>query len=141
MTKIKTYTALTKEINKRTSIAIENVAKIVCNKLMECIDEQYYKDPEFYPNVYQRTEAFLNSAIYDMLGNNKAQIGVDTDSMRYKNGFPAEQVVKYAAQSMHGSSRYQTSTEDFWSAFIDWCDNNIINLLKTELIKQGLNVE
>ena len=56
MAQVKTYSALVKEINKRVTIAIQNVAKITCDKLKECIDEQYYQDPSFYPNIYQRTE-------------------------------------------------------------------------------------
>lgn len=141
MTQVKTYSALVKEINKRVTIAIQNVAKIVCDKLKECIDEQYYQDPEFYPNIYQRTEAFLNSSAYEMLGKNSARVGIDTSSMHYSNGFSATKVVEYAKQSMHGSPLYQTSTEDFWSVFIEWADVNVPILLRSELKRQGLTVK
>lgn len=77
MTTIKTYSALTNELNKRVTLSIQNVSEIVCDKLRECINEQYYNDPEFYPNIYRRTEAFLNSAAYEMLGKDSAKVGID----------------------------------------------------------------
>lgn len=140
MAQVRTYTALVNEINKRITIAIQNVAKIVCDKLKECIDEQYYQDPEFYPNIYQRTEAFLNSSAYEMLGKNSARIGIDVSSMHYSNGFSAIKVVEYAKQSMHGSPLYQTNTEDFWTVFIEWADENVPILLRLELKRQGFSV-
>lgn len=138
---ITSYAQLEKELNKHINIAIENVAKIVCNKLMDCIDKQYYNDPGFYPNVYKRTETFLQSATYEMLGSNSAQIGIDSDSMYYKTGFPGRTVVELASKSMHGSERYQTNTESFWDVFEEWCNDNIFKLLKNELRNQGLNVK
>lgn len=140
MAQVKTYSALVNMINSKVSIAVKNVAEQVCEKLRECIDEQYYNDPGFYPNIYQRTEAFLNSAAYEMLGGNSARIGIDTSSMHYKKGFSAEKVVEYASQSMHGSPLYQTDTEPFWDVFIEWADANIPLLLKNELKRQGLNI-
>lgn len=141
MTQARTYQVLVNEMNKRVTIAVQNTAKIVCDKLKECIDEQYYQDPGFYPNIYQRTEAFLNSAVYEMLNSNSAKVGIDTSTMHYKNGFSANQVVEWASQSMHGSPLYQTSTEDFWSVFIEWADVNVPILLRSELKRQGLTVK
>ncbi len=141
MTQVKTYSALVNELNKRVTVSVQNVAKIVCDKLRECVYKQYYQDPGFYPNVYKRTEAFLNSATYEMLGKGTARVGIDTTGMHYKNGFSARQVVEYAKESMHGAPIYQTDTEDFWSVFIEWADENVPKLLKSELMKNGLNVK
>ena len=99
MTQVRTYSALVNEINKRVEKAIKIVSEEVCKKLHECINEQYYNDPGFYPNVYQRTEAFLNSAAYEMLGGNSARVGIDISSMHYKNGFSARQVVVRAVST------------------------------------------
>lgn len=141
MPQIKSYSILIDEFNKHITIAVDNVAKVICDKLRESINEQYYQDPSFYPNVYQRTEQFLRSAVYNMLNSNSAVIGIDTTTMRYKNGFSAQQVVEYAAQSMHGSPLYQTDTENFWDTFIEWCDKNVVKLLKFELKKQGIDIK
>lgn len=136
----KTYSALILELDKRVSIAIENVEKIICNKLKDYIEEQYYNDPEFYPNIYERTYTFLKSATYEMMGNT-ATIGIDNSSMHYKNNFSGVQVVEWASQSMHGAEYYQTSTEPFWDTFIQWADKNVVQLLKSELENQGIAVK
>lgn len=141
MATVKTYTALVNELNNRVTLSVQNVAKIVCDKLWECIDEQYYNDPGFYPNIYKRTETFLNSVTYEMLEKNSARVGIDIAGMHYKNGFSARQVVDWAKESMHGAPMYQTDTEDFWSVFIEWADENVPKLLKSELKKNGLNVK
>lgn len=141
MVSVKTYSALVKEFDKRASVAVENVAKVVCDKLRECINEQYYNDPDFYPNIYKRTYAFLESAMYEMMGMNTAIVGVNSSSMHYKNGFSGAQVVEWASQSMHGAEYYQTSTEPFWDTFIQWADKNVVQLLKSELKKQGFTIK
>ena len=136
----KQYTVLVKELNKRVNDAVESVADIVCTKLRECIDEQYYNDPGFYPNIYERTEQFLNSAVANMIGNGTAEIKVDTSKMHYKNGFSADDVVEMAMQSMHGSPLYKTDTTPAWDVFIEWAGENIISLLKKELNGRGIKV-
>ena len=125
MAQVRTYSALVNEINKRVEKAIKIVAEDVGEKLHEGINEQQYNDPGFYPNVYQRTRALLKSAGYEMLGGSSARVGIDTSSMHYKNGFSARQVVDWAKESMHSSPLYQTDTEDFWSVFIEWADDNV----------------
>lgn len=127
-------------INISCNKAVESTAIIIRDKLKNFVNEQYYNDPEFYPNWYQRTETFLNSCAYEMLSSNKAQIGIDTDSMRYSNNFSGEQVALWASQSMHGAPYYQTNTQSYWSAFLEWADNNVILILKEELEKQGLKI-
>lgn len=121
--------------------AIQETAETVKNELYRCVDEQYYNDPHFYPNVYQRTEEFLSHVAYQMLSSNSAEVYVDVEGMHYKNGFDPWQVVSWASESKHGADYYQTDTEDFWSTFIDWCNDNLINILKNNLKKYGLTVK
>lgn len=83
------------QIESACNKAVEETAITVMNKLHDCIDEQYYKDPGFYPNLYQRTNEFFNHVTYDMLASNKAQIYVDVEGMHYKNNFSPWQVVKW----------------------------------------------
>lgn len=137
----------------RTPVELKNYIQVLCDKaikatveeakkqLIKCIDEQYYKDPEFYPNVYERTEAFLNSAASQLLSNNSAEIYIDVEGMHYKNNFNAMQVITWASNSQHGANYYQTSTPDFWSTYIEWCNENLIELLKINLRKVGLKVK
>lgn len=137
----------------RTPVELQKYLQVLCDKavkdtaeeakkqLTKCIDEQYYNDPGFYPNVYERTEAFLNSAACQLISNGKAEIYIDGDGMHYRNGFNSWQVIEWASESKHGADYYQTSTEDFWSTYIDWCNENLIGLLKMNLQKVGLNVK
>lgn len=120
--------------------ALMSTARILSEKLRESIDEQYYKDPNFYPNVYQRTNKFLDSASYQLIGKNMAEIFVDTDMMSYKNGFDPDIVVENASKSWHGSELYATGNEDFWTTFENYCEENAIKILREELQKQGLKL-
>lgn len=133
----KTMEQLQAALNKSISIAVEKTAKEAEDMLKKCVNEQYYKDPGFYPNVYERTETFLYSVAMTTI-NNKADIYIDINGMHYKNGFSPWQVVSWASESKHGAEYYQTGTEDFWSRFIDWCNENLIKILKENIQKQGI---
>lgn len=138
---IKNSKDLKKHVDAACGRAVENAAKEVRDKLYDCINIQYYRDPYFYPNVYKRTKTFLKHAAYMMLTSNTAQIYIDIEGMHYKNNFDSWQVVKWASESKHGSDLYQTPTTDFWTQFIEWCNEDLLKLLKENLRKQGLNVK
>lgn len=138
---IKTYKGLFKALNKNINKAVQETANEAKEKLHECIDEQYYNDPGFYPNVYKRTETFLSSAAMLMLSSNSAKIYIDIEGMHYMNNFNEWQVVEWASESKHGADYYQTDTEDFWTTFIDWCNDNLLDILVKNLKKNGLNVK
>lgn len=121
--------------------AVQETAKTAKDMLHQYVDEQYYKDPGFYPNVYQRTETFLSHVVSKMLSSNSAEIYIDIEGMHYKNGFDAWQVVSWASESKHGAEYYQTDTEDFWTTFLEWCNDNLLNILKANLKKYGLTVK
>jgi len=119
-------------------VAVKNASEIITAKLKEFVNTQYYQDANFSPNVYQRTEIFLNACAYKMLSDGMSEIGIDTEKMKYKNGFSGDQVAEWAAQSMHGNPNFQTDTLNFWDAFLAWVDANAMNILKSELAKQGI---
>lgn len=137
---IKNVSDLQKIIEFACSKAVEETARTVMNKLHDCIDKQYYKDPDFYPNIYQRTHEFFNHVAYDMISSNNVQIYVDIEGMHYKNNFSPWQIVKWASESKHGAEYYQTNTDDFWTVFIEWCNKNLMNLLKCNLRNKGLKI-
>jgi len=120
--------------------AIMASARRISYELRRIVDEQYYQDPEFYPNIYRRTNSFLDAAVYNMLGTNMAEIGIDTDEMSYRNGFDPDIVVENASKSWHGSELYATGTEDFWTVFEEWADKNVSRILREELKNAGLNL-
>lgn len=140
-TVVKSMSDLSKVLESRIKKALEMTALEAQKSLYQCIDEQYYKDPGFYPNVYKRTEEFLKHAAYQMVSSNIAEIYIDIEGMHYKTNFSPWQVVKWASESKHGAEYYQTENTDFWTKFIDWCNDNLINILKNNLIKQGLKIK
>jgi hypothetical protein len=136
----KTMVGIESYLESACEKAIMETAKIAQEELTRCIQEQYYNDPGFYPNVYQRTEEFLRSASYQMLSKTSAEIYIDIQGMHYRNGFNPWQVVSWGVESKHGSDYYQTSTQDFWTTFVEWANLNLINILKQNLRKNGINV-
>jgi len=140
---VKTFTSIVQfqaYVEEKIQKALMAAAVRITRELRNFIKSQYYNDPEFYPNIYKRTYQFLDSASYRLIGKNLAEIGIDTDLMHYFNNFDPDQVVEWAAQSMHGAPLYQTSTTDFWTAFLNWADDNVMDILKEELKNQGLNI-
>lgn len=129
--------------------AVERTANIMVEKLKDFIQTRYYD--MFDPEVYIRTEKFLNSAVAYMLGNTTASIGIDDAFMDYQ--YPANYKLRdgstghwtgedQAVMAEHGyHGTYYIRTEGrYWSEFIAWCDENVINILEEELRKQGLNI-
>lgn len=140
---VKTFTSMVQfqqYIDKAIQNAIIASARRISFELRKIVDEQYYKDSEFTPKLYRRTFSFLDSASYELVGKGLAEVGINTDEMHYFNGFDPDTVVEYASHSWHGSERFATSTTDFWTTFQDWCDANVLKILKDELVNQGLSI-
>lgn len=127
-------------VNNAITKAIMTASVRIRNELRNIVDEQYYQDPDFYPNIYRRTNMFLDSASYELIGKNMAEIGINTDEMHYRNGFDPDVVVENASKSWHGSELYATGTVDFWTTFEQWADENVIKILREELINAGLTL-
>ena len=144
-------------IESKCTIAVENAAKRLQEKLVEIIESEYYDqyDPIYY---IPRTYAFLKSAVSKMLNSKTASIGIDDDYFNYEysarymmfeNGggtarnvsghWTGEDQVNMAAQGYHGSTAIQTEGR-FWESFIDYCKSNAIKILKEELVRQGLTL-
>ena len=101
------------------------------------IDTEYYD--QFEPDFYNRTYQFWKSASTRMLNKNCGEIFMDKSAMNYGSFWNGELQLLYASEGYHGSKNIQTEGK-FWSAFIDFCDDNATNILKEELIKQGLTI-
>jgi hypothetical protein len=153
-----TMVSMQNYIDSKCTIAIENAAKRLQEKLVEFIDNDYYAqyDPLYYK---PRTFEFLKSAVSKMLNSNTASIGIDDEYFNYEyparymmfeNGggtdrnvsghWTGEDQVNMAAQGYHGTYNIRTEGR-FWEDFVDYCETNAVNILKQELKKQGLNVQ
>lgn len=133
---IKTYRLLVSEIDKRCEIAIRNVAEVVRDKLEYFIKEDFYE--MYKPKFYDRSYRFLKSPKFNILGKGEAEVFIDTDVMHYL-GISGEEVARLASLGFHGSKSIFREGY-YWSSFMEWVDSNVINLLKEELKKQGINV-
>jgi len=140
-TTVKSTRELNAYINSICEKAIRDTSLKAREYLYKCVNEQYYNDLGFYPNAYRRTEEFLKHVTSQLISNNVAQVYIDIEGMHYKNNFSPWRVVKWASESKHGSEYYQTDTEDFWTVFIEWCENNLLDILKANLRKYGLKIK
>ena len=149
-TVIKNLNDLKKQVENACNKAVENAANILLKKLQEYIDEDYYK--LYYPERYIRTKEFYRSAIANMIGKSTATVGIDELYMSYQ--YPAkytyldgtaghwtgEDQVYMADASYHGNFNIYRDGH-FWKDFENYANENAIDILKTELRKQGLNVK
>jgi hypothetical protein len=150
-----TMVGLEDYINSKCTIAVENAAKRLQEKLVEIIDSDYYAqyDPLYYK---PRTFAFLKSAVSKMLNSKTASIGIDDEYFNYEyparymmfeNGggtdrnvsghWTGEDQVYMASQGYHGTYNIRTEGR-FWESFIDYCEANAVSILRQELAKAGI---
>ena len=127
---------LDKYIKKCMAVALKNTATILKDKLRELIDSDFYS--LYKPKVYQRTDQFKNSPEIDIVSDLIAEIFVNTDSMDYKDT-TGDYVATLATKGYHGSTAIFREGY-FWKDFIEFAKNNTLDIYKSELQKQGLNV-
>lgn len=149
-TVIKSMNDLKKQIENACNKAVENAANILLKKLQEYINEDYYD--LYYPDRYIRTKEFYRSAVANMLGKSTATIGIDELYMSYQypekytyldgtsGHWTGEDQVYMADAGYHGNFNIYRDGH-FWKDFEKYANENAIDILKTELRKQGLNVK
>lgn len=115
--------------------AVQNACNRLLGTLQELIDTEYYD--QFEPDRYIRSYQFWRSATTKMLTKNCGEIFMDADAMDYGTYWTGEKQLEYASQGYHGHTDFQTEGR-FWSTFVEFCEQNATNILKQELIKQGL---
>lgn len=139
MAKYKSYSNLVSAMNKNINIAVENACNRLLGFLQEIIDTEFYD--VFEPDYYNRTYQFWKSATVKMLTQNCGHIFMDKSAMNYNSFWTGEKQLHHANIGSHGGWITDTTKEHrFWDVFIDFCQNNAINILKEELKKQGLKI-
>lgn len=116
--------------------ALKNTATILKDKLREFINSDFYL--LYKPRIYQRTDQFKNSPEIDMVSNLIADIFVNTESMNYKEA-TGDYVAQLATKGYHGSTDIFRDGY-FWQDFIEFAKKNTLDIYKSELQKQGLDV-
>lgn len=123
--------------------AIKETSEIMVQEFRNYIQEDFYN--RYSPTFYDRTFSLLKSPTYNMLNKNSAEIFINFDVIHYLVGDPQyetteEDIVRLAAQGYHGSPAIWRQGM-FWEDFLQWCNKNVINLLKENLRKRGVNVK
>lgn len=123
---------------------IEKAVQNACNRLLgtlqELIDTEFYD--VFSPDYYIRTYQFWRSATTEMLNRTCGQVFMDASAMDYGEFWSGEIQLQAANIGSHGGWITDSTREHrFWSAFIDYCKNNCVQILKEELRKQGIPVK
>ena len=138
MAQVKTYTALVNELNIRVGKAIENVAKKMVEQLRYYLIEDFYN--LYDPVYYKRTNQLRDDApSYEMLSKNMAKIFIDGNKLKYRDSTGYE-VASMASLGFHGNINI-FRPGFYWTDFVNWADKNVPNLLKEELLKQGINTK
>lgn len=136
---VKSFNSLSGIINYveiACNVAVKNVSDVMVSKLKDFIQDDFYD--LYYPRIYRRTYSLLRSPTANLIGNAEAEIFINTDAMEYFD-ITGEEVAKLAMQGFHGSEDIFRPGY-YWEDFASWCKQNVIILLKQELIRQGLNI-
>lgn len=140
MAKYKTYSALVSAMNKNITISVENACNRLLGHLQQIIDSEFYD--AFEPDFYNRTYQFWRSATTEMLNQNCGEVFMDKLAMNYNNFWTGEKQLYAASIGSHGGwITDTTASHQFWEVFLDFCENNALNILKEELRKQHINVK
>jgi hypothetical protein len=121
--------------------AIQNVAQKLTEELESYIKEDFYS--QYKPKFYDRTYQLLKSPKFNMNDFNSATIFIDTDAMHYlagEYGITGEDVAYWSSLGFHGSPDIMTEGH-YWEDFLEYCNKNVIPMMKIELKKQGLNIQ
>lgn len=133
----KTRVEIQNGLEPLVSQAVENACDRLLEKLQELIESEYYD--QYTPKQYERKRQFYRSAMTKMLSKTSGQIFMNEDAMDYGQFWSGELQLLYASQGFHGSEYIQTEGA-FWNSFIEYCDENAVNILIEELKKQGLKI-
>lgn len=140
MAAFKNFSDLEKALNKSINTAVENSCNRLLGTLQEIIDSEYYDvfDPEYYKRTYQ----FWRSAVTKMFRQNCGVVFMDKTAMNYNTFWTGEKQLLHASRGSHGGFvTDETRQHRFWEVFINFCQNNAVNILKEELKKQGIPVK
>lgn len=131
-----TVVEIEKYMEKACSVAVENACNRLLGTLQQIIDEEYYDVYE--PDIYNRTYAFWHSAMTEMLDYSCGRIFMNPDSMDYKEGWSGEAQIRTAAEGLHGGLDVGTNDHRYWDKFLEYCNENAVDILRQELQKQGI---
>ena len=140
VTVIKNINDLKKQVDLSCGKAVKNACNRLLGTLQQLIDTEFYD--VFIPDFYIRTYQFWESATTEMLNLTCGKVFMDKSKMNYNSYWTAERQLLAANIGSHGGIiTDETKEHKFWEAFIDFCEKYAVDILKEELIKQGLKIK
>lgn len=140
----RTIAEMQKFLDTACNKAVEKSCNRLLGKLQELIISEYYDSYE--PTQYKRTEQFYKSAMTEMLSETCGQIFMNPNKMNYPfsgRGWSwdgATQIYE-ANQGSHGGwSTDESRKHRYWDSFEEYCEKNAYQILREELIKQGVPI-
>lgn len=133
---------------KDLKVSVDNVCekavKTSCYRLLgalqQLIDSEFYD--VFTPDFYKRTYQFWESATTEMLNHTCGKVFMDKSKMNYNSYWTAERQLLAANIGSHGGIiTDETKEHKFWDAFISFCEEHAVDILKEELKTQGLKIK
>lgn len=134
----KTTVELQNYMDKLCSKAVESACNRLLGTLQELIDSEYYD--KYEPDFYHRTYQFWRSATMKMLSNNCGQVFMDASAMNYGDYWDGETQLYMADAGFHGSA-YIYEDGHFFKKFVEFCEDNAVNILREELAKVGIQTK
>lgn len=134
----KTTVELQNYMEKLCSKAVESACNRLLGTLQELIDSEYYD--KYEPDFYHRTYQFWRSATIKMLSSNCGQVFMDADAMNYGAYWDGETQLYMADAGFHGST-YIYEDGHFFKKFVEFCEDNAVNILREELAKVGIQTK
>lgn len=131
------FVSMKNGIESACTKAVENACGRLLGTLQQLIMSEFYD--LYSPEKYQRSYSFYESATTKMLNSLTGEIFMDADSMDYGSYWDGETQLYMADAGFHGSADIYEDGH-FWQEFILFCQKNAKNILREELIKQGIKL-
>lgn len=117
-------------------------------QILDMFVKEFYSDydPVMYERTYQLYRSLVKTDVYLIRNGYEAEVYFDLSSLNYITGAKpsGEQVMDAAAYGGHGADGLRVvsgkSGADIWNGVIPVLSTEAINILKEELIAQGVPI-
>ncbi len=138
--KLKTYKELFSFIQQKIDIAIENTCYRLLNSFKEIIASEFYII--FDSNYYSITLEFCQSEVIKIVNKNCRQLLINMPEINYEEFYSEKIPLWTTSFDSHNNNTTSKNLEyRFQERFKEFCNCNVLTILKEELKKQGINIK
>lgn len=125
---VRSFRELDLYVSRRAGLAVKRAATVISEQLRDIMQDDYSEN----------MEKLLLSVVYDMLDGNTASIGIQKEIRN--NRLSERRGLHNTVSDNIGDARFG-GDKAVWSEYQNWCNENVPNVLKSELQKMGLAVK